>query len=128
MFPAQSSGITISVNSFRLIQSKLFDSAIKFHRILIMLSTFDTNFQRVRDVEQFAIDSINRGGLHGDGMIGEAEYHCQGYAGEGIAPHDVMIGCRIKVNQAGKRRFTFTLNGRAIARHKITLRLGEMGV
>ena len=94
-----------------------------------MLSTFDANFQRVRDVEQFAIDSINRGGLHGDGMIGEAEYHCQGYTGEGNpAPADVVIGCHIKVNQAGNRRFTFTLNGGRIARHKIALRLGELGV
>lgn len=92
-----------------------------------MLSTFDQNFQRIKDVEQFAIDSINRGGLHGDGMIGEAEYHCQGYAGEGN-PHDVVICCRIKVTKAGSRRLTFTLNGRRIARHKITLRLGELGV
>jgi hypothetical protein len=94
-----------------------------------MLSTFDANFQRVRDVEQFAIDSIERGGLHGDGMIGEAEYHCQGYAGEGNPPHDVVIGCRIKVNSfTGKRRFTFTLNGRRIACHKIALSLGNLGV
>jgi hypothetical protein len=93
-----------------------------------MLSTFDANFQRVRDVEQFAIDSIERGGLHGDGMIGEAEYHCQGYTGEGNPPASVVIGCRIKANQAGKRRFTFTLNGGQIARHKIALRLGELGV
>ena len=50
-----------------------------------MLSTFETNFQRVKDVEQFAIDSINRGGLHGDGMIGAAELHCQGYAEIGRA-------------------------------------------
>jgi len=92
-----------------------------------MLSTFDANFQRIRDVEQFAIDSINRGGLHGDGMIGEAEYHCQGYAGEGNPPHDVIIACRIK-NVNGNRRFTFTLNGKRIACHKIALRLGELGV
>jgi hypothetical protein len=39
-----------------------------------------------------------------------------------------VIGCRIKVNQAGNRRFTFTLNGGQIARHKIALRLGELGV
>jgi hypothetical protein len=92
-----------------------------------MLSTFDTNFQRIRDVEQFAIDSIDRGGLYGDGMIGEAEYHCQGYAGEGNPPHDIVIACKIKVNQAGNRRFTFTLNGKRIACHKITSRLGELG-
>jgi len=93
-----------------------------------MLSTFDANFQRVRDVEQFALDSINRGGLYGDGMIGKAEYHCQGYTGEHTAPADVVIGCRIKVNQTGNRRFTFTLNKQPIARHKIALRLGELGV
>ena len=93
-----------------------------------MLSSFDANFQRVRDTEQFAIDSIGRGGLRGDGMIGEAEYHCQGYTGEGNLPADVVISCRIKANQAGNRRFTFTLNGARIARHKIALRLGELGV
>jgi len=93
-----------------------------------MLSTFDANFQRVRDVEQFAVDSINRGGLRGDGMIGEAEYHCPGYTGEGNPPADVVIGCQIKVSQAGNCRFTFTLNGVRIARHKIALRLGELGV
>ena len=87
-----------------------------------MISTFNENFQRVRDVEQFAIDSLNRGGLHGDGMIGEAEYHCQGYAG------DVILGCRVKVTKSGNRRHTFTLNGKRIACHKITLRLGELGV
>ena len=92
-----------------------------------MLSTFEQNFQRIRDVEQFAIDSIDRGGLYGDGMIGEAEYHCQGYAGEGKSPHDIVIACKIKVNQAGNRRFTFTLNGKRIACHKIALRLGELG-
>jgi hypothetical protein len=93
-----------------------------------MLSTFDVNFQRIRDVEQFAIDSLDRGGLHGDGMIGEAEYHCQGYAGEGNPPHDVVLGCKIKVTKTGSCRFTFTLNGRRIAAHKIALRLGELGV
>ena len=93
-----------------------------------MLSTFDANFQRVRDVEQLAIDSFNRGGLHGDSMISEAEYHCQGYTGEGKPPADVVIGCRISVNVNYIRRFTFTLNGARIARHKIALRLGELGV
>lgn len=93
-----------------------------------MLSTFDANFQRIRDVEQFAIDSLNRGGLHSDGMIAEAEYHCQGYTGEGNPPADVVLGCRIKVNHKGSRRFTFTLNGKRIACHKIALRLGELGV
>ena len=93
-----------------------------------MLSTFNENFQRVRDVEQFAIDSINHGGFHGDGMIGGAEYHCQGYAGEGNSPHDVILGCTVKVTKSGNRRHTFTLNGKAIACHKITLRLGELGV
>ena len=93
-----------------------------------MLSTFDANFQRVRDVEQFAIDSLNRGGLRGDHTIATAELHCQGYAGLGHLTHDVVIGCTVKVNVKGSRRFTFTLNGSRIARHKITLRLEELGV
>jgi hypothetical protein len=93
-----------------------------------MLSTFNENFQRIRDVEQLAIDSLNRGGLRGDGMIATAEYHCQGYAGEGNLPHDVVIGCTVKVTKNGSRLHTFTLNGRRIACHKITLRLGELGV
>ena len=93
-----------------------------------MLSTMNELISKVNDTEQFAIDSINRGGLHGDGIIGEAEYHCQGYTGEGNPPADVVIGCRIKVNVNGNRRFTFTLNGARIARHKISLRLGELGV
>lgn len=92
-----------------------------------MLSTFNENFQRIRDVEQSAIDSIERGGLHGDGMIAQAELHCQGYAGEGNPPHDIVLGCTIKVTKKG-RRHTFTLNGRRIAAHSITLRLGELGV
>lgn len=92
-----------------------------------MLSTFETNFQRIRDVEQFAIDSIERGGLHGDGMIGEAELHCQGYAGEGNPPHDIVICCRVTITQKGKLRSDFKLNGRRIACHKIALRLGELG-
>jgi len=86
-----------------------------------MLSTFETNFQRVKDVEQFAIDSIDRGGLHGDGMIGQSELHCQGYAGEGNPPHDIVLGCTVKVTKNGNRRHTFTLNGRRIACHKIEL-------
>jgi hypothetical protein len=39
-----------------------------------------------------------------------------------------VIGCRISVNVKGNRRHTFTLNGVRIARHKIALRLGELGV
>ena len=93
-----------------------------------MLSTFDENFQRIRDVEQFAMDSLSRGGLYGDGSIAEAELHCQGYAGENNPPHDVVIGCRIKRMANGNHRHTFTLNGKPIACHKITLRLGELGV
>ncbi len=91
-----------------------------------MLSSFDTNFQRIRDVEQFAIDSLNRGGLYGDGTIAEAEYHCQGYAGEGKIPNDIIIKCTIKMNN-GRMRRTFKLNGRNTAAHKIALRLGELG-
>lgn len=92
-----------------------------------MLSTFGTNYQRLRDVEQFAIDSINRGGLHGDGMIGEAELHCQGYAGEGNPPRDIVIWCRVTITKRGKLRSDFKLNGRRIAAHKIACRLGELG-
>lgn len=92
-----------------------------------MLSTFDQNFQRIRDVEQFALDSLNRGGLRGDGMIGEAELHCQGYAGEGNPPHDIVISCRVTITQKGKLRSDFKLNGKRIACHKIALRLGELG-
>ena len=93
-----------------------------------MLSTMNELISKVNDVEQFAIDSLKRGGLHGDGMIAKAEYHCQGYTGHGNPPSDVVIGCRIVVNVKGNRRFTFTLNGGRIARHKIALRLGELGV
>lgn len=92
-----------------------------------MLSTFAENFQRRRDVEQFALDSLNRGGLRGDGMIGEAEYHCQGYAGEGKVPHDIIISCTVKVTKSGGLRSDFKLNGRRIAAHSIALRLGELG-
>lgn len=91
-----------------------------------MLSTFNENFQRIRDVEQFAIDNLDS--KRDVNPIGEAEYHCQGYAGEGNPPHDVVIGCRVSVTQKGKLRSNFTLNGRRIACHKITLRLGELGV
>jgi len=93
-----------------------------------MLSTMNELISKVNDVEQFAIDSFNRGGLHGVSMIAGAEYHCQGYTGEGNPPSDVVIGCRISVNVKGNRRHTFTLNGVRIARHKIALRLGELGV
>lgn len=94
-----------------------------------MLSSFDQNFKRVCDTEQFAIDSLNRGGLRGDSLEAAAELHCQGYTGEHSAPSDVVICCRIVVNPQTKRqRFTFTLNGRRIARHKIALQLGSLGV
>lgn len=92
-----------------------------------MLSTFDANFQRIRDVEQAAMDSLNRGGMRGDGLLAQAEYHCQGYQGEGKPPADVVIGCRIKVTGT-RQRFTFTLNGKRIACHKIALQLGSLGV
>jgi hypothetical protein len=92
-----------------------------------MLSTFNENFQRIRDVEQAALDLLDSKLKRDVDPIGEAEYHCQGYAGEGKSPHDIVIACKIKVNQAGNRRFTFTLNGKRIACHKIALRLGELG-
>jgi hypothetical protein len=38
-----------------------------------------------------------------------------------------VIACKIKVTKNGNRRFTFTLNGKRIACHKIALRLGELG-
>ena len=93
------------------------------------MSTMNENLTRVNDVEQMALDSLLRGGMRGDSLYSEAEYHCQGYNPVGISgQQDVIICCKIKVNQAGNRRFTFTLNGRVIARHKIALRLGELGV
>jgi hypothetical protein len=93
-----------------------------------MLSTFNQNFQRVRDVEQAALDLLDSKLKRDVDPIGEAEYHCQGYAGEGNLPHDVIIGCRVSVTQKGKLRYDFKLNGKRIACHKITLRLGELGV
>ena len=92
-----------------------------------MLSTFNENFQRIRDVEQFAIDLLDSKLKRDINPIGEAELHCQGYAGEGNPPHDIVIGCTVKVTKTGNRRHTFTLNGRRIACHKIALRLGELG-
>lgn len=89
-----------------------------------MLSTFDANFQRRRDVEQFAIDNWRHNQSRG---YGEAEYHCQGYNGEGIPPSDHVITCRY-TNRNGKERSDFKLNGKRIAAHKIALRLGELGV
>jgi hypothetical protein len=90
-----------------------------------MLSDFNTRFQMINDCEQFAIDMLERY-AHANN-VGEAEYHCQGYAGEGKPYTEHVIGC--KVTQNGKiRRHTFTLNGKRIARHKIALRLGELGV
>ena len=93
-----------------------------------MLSTFNENFQRIRDVEQFALDSLQRGGLHGDGKIAEAEYHCQGYTGENTPPADIVLSCKIKVMANGNLRSDFKLNGKRIAAYKIALRLGELGV
>ena len=93
-----------------------------------MLSTFATNFQRIRDVEQFALNVLDSKLKRDVDHIGEAEYHCQGYSGEGNPPHDVIIACRVSVTQKGKIRSDFKLNGKRIACHKITLRLGELGV
>ena len=92
-----------------------------------MLSTFDQNFQRIRDVEQPALDLLDSKLKRDINPIGEAELHCQGYAGEGIPPHDVVICCRVTITQKGKLRSDFKLNGRRIACHKIALRLGELG-
>ena len=93
-----------------------------------MLSTFNENLQRIRDVEQAALNLLDSKLKRDTNPIGEAEYHCQGYSGEGNPPHDVVIGCRVSVTMRGKLRSDFTLNGRRIAAHKITLRLGELGV
>lgn len=93
-----------------------------------MLSSFNDNFRRVCDTEQAAIDSLARGGLRGDGLEAHAELYCQTYEGERNPPGEAVIACRIKVNQTtGRQRFTFTLNGRRIARHKIALALGSLG-
>lgn len=93
-----------------------------------MLSTFNENFQRIRDVEQAALNILDSKLKRDINPIGEAELHCQGYAGEGNPPHDIVIGCRITITQKGKLRSDFKLNGRRIACHKIALRLGELGV
>lgn len=95
---------------------------------LTMLSSFSDNFRRVCDTEQLAIDSLNRGGLRGDSLEAHAELYCQTYEGEHNPPGEAIIACRIVVNPLTKRqRFTFTLNGRRIARHKIALALGSLG-
>lgn len=98
-----------------------------FTAILTMLSTFETNFQRRRDVEQFAIDVLDSKLKRDIEPIGEAELHCQGYAGGGNPPHDIVIWCRVTITKRGKLRSDFKLNGRRIAAHKIALRLGELG-
>lgn len=78
---------------------------------------FNQNFQRRKDVETFAMANAelpNR-------PYGEAELHCQGYAGEGRFT-DITISCKI-----AKGRTTFKLNGRRIAAHKIAISLGSLG-
>lgn len=88
-----------------------------------MLSDFTTRFRMVNECEQIAIDMIERSTAD----YGEAKVHCQGYSGEGKPYTEHIIGCRI-TEKNGKRRHTFTLDGKRIARHKIALRLGELGV
>lgn len=89
-----------------------------------MLSDFAVRFRMVNDCEQFAIDTLER---YPTKNVGEAEYYCQGYAGEGKPYIEHVIGCKV-TEKNGIRRHTFTLNGKRIARHKIALRLGELGV
>ena len=89
-----------------------------------MLSDMNVRLQMVNDCEQFAIENLER---YSNKNVGEAEYHCQGYAGEGKPYPEHIIGCKVVENN-GKRRHTFTLNGKRIARHKIAMRLGELGV
>lgn len=89
-----------------------------------MLSDFAVLFRMVNDCEQFAIDMLERSGKG----YGEAEYHCQGYAGEGKPYTEHVIACKVIITNKGTRRHTFTLDGKRIARHKIALRLGELGV
>lgn len=96
-----------------------------------MLSTYSENFQRRRDVEQFAIDNLDSKlmrAIPSQSLYGEAELHCQGYTGEGKPPADVIIACRVTVTDKGRMRRSFTLNGRRIAAHKIALHLGSLGV
>jgi hypothetical protein len=81
------------------------------------LASFDQNFQRRKDVETLALSNM---GLPGR-TIGEADLHCQGYAGEGRFT-DIKISCRIS-----KGRTTFMLNDRRIAAHKIAIQLGNLG-
>jgi hypothetical protein len=94
-----------------------------------MLSEFDTRFKMVGDCEQQAINLLEHRAKLGDASpCGEVEYHVKGHAGEGKPPHDIVIGCRVAVRRPnGRRVHTFTLNGQRIARHKIALRLGELG-
>jgi hypothetical protein len=95
-----------------------------------MLSDFNTRFRMVGDCEQSAINLFEHRAKQGHASpYGEAEYHVQGYAGEGKTPHDIVIGCRVSMRRPNNRRVhTFTLQGKRIARHKIALRLGELGV
>ena len=90
-----------------------------------MLSDMNVRIRMVNECEQVAIDMLERN-PNANGK-GEAEYHCQGYAGEGKPYTEHVIGCKV-VETNGRRRHTFTLNGKRIARHQIALRLGELGV
>lgn len=92
-----------------------------------MLSTYSENQQRVNDVRQFAVNMLDSK-LQQLNPIGEAEYHCQAYTGEGNPPADVMISCTVTITPKGRIGSHFKLNGRRIAAHKVALRLGELGV
>lgn len=85
-----------------------------------MYSDFDTRFKMVNDCEQLAIDTLER---YSSNDIGRADYYC---SGTNNTEH--VISCTVKQKYNGNRVHTFTLNGKRIARHKIALRLGELGV
>jgi hypothetical protein len=93
-----------------------------------MLTDFNTRFRMVGDCEQAAINLLEHRAKQGHASsYGEAEYHVQGHAGEGKPPHDIVITCKVITRADGCRHHTFRLNGARIARHKIALRLGELG-
>lgn len=93
-----------------------------------MLSDFNTRAQMVNDCEQAAINLLEHRAKQGSSSPrAEAEYHVQGYAGEGKPPRDLVIWCGVSTDSRGRRRHTFRLNGQRMARHRIAQHLGEMG-
>lgn len=93
-----------------------------------MLSDFNTRARMVCDCEQAAINLLEHRSKQGHASPrAEAEYHVQGYAGEGKPPRDLVIWCGVSTTKNGGRRHVFRLNGQRMARHRIAQHLGEMG-